>query len=326
MIIITGGTGFIGSNLVNFFSNDLSKDIAIVDDLSDGKKFTNVIGSNVIEYFDKDVFLDLIGKDDAHFKNVEAVFHMGACTDTTEWNGKIMMNANFSYSRALFVWATSRKIPLIYASSAAVYGNGANGFKEEQSAENPLNVYGFSKLVFDNFVRYYIKKNYLKSPVFGLRFFNVFGLGEEHKGSMASTIFHFNRQIQDRGVCNLFEGTNGIGNGLQSRDFVYVKDIIKVISWAYNQHKTGVFNCGSGVSRSFKDVANTVIKWNRDKKNIQGKICYIPFPSHLLGSYQNYTKAELNSLREAGYEKQFVSLEEGITDYLNCMENKNGVN
>ena len=259
MIIVTGGAGFIGSNMVRTLNARGRTDIVVVDDLTDGKKFINLVDCDYIEYLDKSDFLELIRNRGFEDEPIEAILHQGACSDTTEWDGQFMMRNNFEYSKEMLLFCQNNDIPLIYASSAAVYGGG-QVFVEERQNERPLNVYGYSKFQFDQYVRYHEKD--LKSQVVGLRYFNVYGPGEGHKGKMASVAFHHYNQIRETGVVKLFGEYDGYGPGEQSRDFVYVGDVVDVaLFFLDHPNISGIFNLGTGRSEPFNNVANAVIKW-----------------------------------------------------------------
>jgi len=307
--IVTGGAGFIGSNLVRALIDRGCDDIVVVDDLEDGHKFTNIADLSIADYLDKNEFLERLDSDTAFVQGIKAIFHEGACSATTEWDGRYMMKNNYAYSQSLLHHCLQNKIPYIYASSAAVYG-GSSDFIEDPLFEGPLNVYGYSKLQFDRYVRRVAPAP--ESQVVGLRYFNVYGPREQHKGSMASVAFHLNNQIIDDGEARLFTGTDGYADGEQQRDFVYVDDVCNVNLWFLdNPDVSGVYNCGTGKAQTFNDVANAVIKWHG-----KGKIRYIPFPDHLKGAYQSYTQADLSQLRKAGCDVEFRPVEEGVKDYL----------
>lgn len=309
MIIVTGGAGFIGSNLVRALIDRGHDDVIVVDDLEDGHKFVNISDLPIADYLDKDDFLDRLASDKIFSAGITAVFHQGACSETTEWDGRYMMKNNYGYSQSLLHQCLENRTPYIYASSAAVYG-GSKTFVEDPLFENPLNVYGYSKLQFDRYVRRVAAKP--ESQVVGLRYFNVYGPGEQHKGSMASVAFHFNNQILEDGEARLFSGTDGYEDGEQLRDFVYVDDVCDVNLWFLdNPGVSGIFNTGSGRAQSFNDVANAVIKWHG-----KGKIRYVPFPDHLEGAYQSFTQADLTQLREAGCDVDFRPVENGVKCYL----------
>ncbi len=311
MIIVTGGAGFIGSNLVKALNDKGTTDILVVDDLTDGIKFRNLVDCQVIDYLDKDDFLQMIKQEKNFTEKIEAIFHQGACSETTEWDGRYMMENNYTYSKTLLHYCLNLKIPFIYASSAAVYGIGEN-FKEVRENEAPVNVYGYSKYLFDEYARQFLIEP--ESQVVGLRYFNVYGLREQHKGSMASVAWHLNQQIQANGKVKLFKGSGGYGNGDQRRDFIHVDDVIKVNLWMLGNDVSGIVNVGTGTSQSFNGVAKAIISWHG-----KGEIEYIKFPDHLKGSYQSYTEADINSLRRMGYEDDFLSVEDGVKQYLNVL-------
>ncbi len=309
MIIVTGGAGFIGSNLVLGLNQRGYDDILVVDNLTNGIKYKNLVNCRIADYLDKKDFIEKIQQGFFLDKVIEAIFHQGACSATTEWDGRYMMDNNYEYTKIIFHYCQSHKIPLIYASSAAVYGADTN-FKEQLKYEGPLNVYGYSKFQFDQYLRQYQSK--LTAQVVGLRYFNVYGPHEEHKGSMASVAFHLNNQLLDSGIVRLFEGCDGYANGEQQRDFVYVGDVVDINLWFLDNPKiSGIYNAGAGRSQSFNDVANAVLKYHK-----KGKLEYIPFPEHLKGCYQSYTEANLEQLRSSGCEHQFKSVEDGVSLYM----------
>ena len=309
MHVVTGGAGFIGSNLVRALTDRGHDDVIVVDDLQDGHKFVNIADLAIADYLDKDEFLLRLGSDRAFAKSISAILHQGACSATTEWDGRYMMQNNYGYSQQLLHYCLEHRVQYLYASSAAVYG-ASQSFAEHPDFEQPLNVYGYSKLQFDRYVRRVAAKP--GSQVVGLRYFNVYGPQEQHKGSMASVAFHFNNQVIADDEARLFEGSGGYGDGEQLRDFVYVDDACAVNMWFLdNPSVSGVFNTGTGKAQSFNDVANAVIAWHG-----HGKIRYIPFPDHLQGAYQSYTQADLTSLCESGCDVAFRPVEEGVKDYL----------
>ncbi len=315
MIIVTGGAGFIGSNLVQGLNARGVDDIIVVDDLSDGIKFNNLVDARIADYLDKDDFLDMLMEGVEFADKVDAVFHLGACSDTTQWDGKFMLQNNFEYSKHLFHYCQQRKIPFIYASSAATYGANTT-FKEEPANEAPLNVYGYSKLLFDQYVRRY--QDDLQAQVVGLRYFNVYGPREQHKGKMASVAYHLNQQLQDNGVIKLFEGCDGYADGEQQRDFVYVGDVVAVnLFFLDNPNKSGIYNVGTGRSQSFNAVANAVLNWHKT-----GKLTYIPFPEHLKGHYQSFTQADISQLKARGYKQEFLTVEQGVNHYLDWLNSR----
>ncbi len=308
MIIVTGGAGFIGSNLVLGLNARGYDEILVVDHLTNGIKYRNLVDCKIADYLDRSTFLERLQQGAFHAEAIEAIFHQGACSSTTEWDGRYMMDNNYEYSKTLFHYCQSHKIPFIYASSAATYGADLT-FKEELAYEGPLNVYGYSKFQFDQYLRRHTK---LTAQVIGLRYFNVYGPREAHKGSMASVVFHLNNQIQQSDELKLFEGCDGYGNGEQRRDFIYVGDVVDVNLWFLdNPQASGIFNCGTGRSQTFNDVANAVIRYHQ-----RGCIKYIPFPEHLKGCYQSFTEANLENLRGIGCQHQFKSVEQGVQLYM----------
>lgn len=311
MIVVTGGAGFIGSNLVkqlNLVYPDMP--IIVVDDLTEGIKFRNIVDCSIADYLDQNEFLDQIKKNKLFFK-LKAVFHQGACSVTTEWNGQYIMNNNYEYSKSLLHYCLAWKIPFIYASSAAVYGLGTV-FKEELVYEKPVNVYAYSKYLFDQYVRSIF--NEMKSQVVGLRYFNVYGPKENHKGSMASVVLHADKQLKNTGIINLFEGTDGYTDGEQLRDFIYVDDAVAINLWFLKSKKSGIYNAGTGNCESFNALAQAVIDFYG-----HGEIRYIPFPAYLRDCYQSFTQADLSKLRSAGYQGVFRSVANGVKDYLSIM-------
>jgi len=308
MIIVTGGAGFIGSNIVKGLNQRGYKDILVVDNLSNGVKFKNLADCDIADYMDKEDFLTYLSYSEEFDRPIKAIFHEGACSSTTEWDGRYMMRNNYEYSKLLLDYCLDWKIPFIYASSAAVYGDGKT-FKEAREYELPLNVYGYSKFLFDQYVREILPK--AESQIAGFRYFNVYGPRESHKGSMASVAFHQFNQLPKEGHVKLFEGCDGYGNGEQRRDFVFVGDVVKVNLWFLdNPTKSGIFNVGTGHSETFNAVANAVVKYYG-----RGHIEYIPFPEHLRGRYQSFTQADISLLRAAGYTAPFKTVAEGVQEY-----------
>jgi ADP-L-glycero-D-manno-heptose 6-epimerase len=310
MIIITGAAGFIGSNLVKTLNQLGRTDIIAVDDLTDGTQMFNLADCEIADYLDKDAFLAQVKSGQLGYE-VEVIFHQGACSSTTEWDGKFMMENNFEYSKTLLHFCQANNVQFIYASSASVYG-GSETFVEQREVEKPLNVYAYSKFLFDQYVR----QQKSTTQVAGLRYFNVYGPREQHKGGMASVAFHFNNQIKANGVCRLFAGVDGYGDGLQLRDFVFVEDVVQVNLWLWQNAKvSGIFNCGTGKAQSFNDVANAVIDYHG-----KGHIEYIPFPDKLKGAYQSYTQADLTQLRAVGCQHQFKTVEQAVPEYLDWLK------
>jgi ADP-L-glycero-D-manno-heptose 6-epimerase len=312
VIVVTGGAGFIGSNLVRALNEQVDADVLVVDDLSQGEKLLNLVDCDVLDLVDKDDFLGRIEAGRISGEPVDAIFHQGACSDTLEWDGQIMIPANYTYPKTLFHYCVDRQVPFIYASSAAVYGLGPV-FREEPQYEDPLNLYGYSKMLFDRYVRRQLGG--LRSPVVGLRYFNVYGPRESHKGEMASVAYKLHRQLQQGSRVRLFEGSDGYANGEQRRDFVFVGDVVSVNLWFLDHPEvSGIFNVGTGRSQTFNDVARAVLAHRG------GKIEYVPFPEQLRGRYQSRTEADITALRKAGYGAPFLSVEEGVPLYLEWLE------
>ena len=315
MIIVTGGAGFVGSNLVRGLNRAGHEDILVVDDLTDGRKYNNLVACSINDYWDIEQLRQFIEKNQPFSTEVKALFHQGACTVTTEWDGRYMMQNNYEYSKLLLHYCLLQRIPFIYASSGSVYGV-RRKFQEIPENEAPVNVYGYSKYLFDVYVRRVLKD--VKSQVAGLRYFNVYGPGEQHKKSMASVVYHFNEQILSSGCIKLFRGSDGFKDGEQRRDFIHVDDVVAVNLW-FMEHRgrSGIFNVGTGKSRSFNEVARLVIKWHG-----RGELQYIEFPATLRDNYQSFTEAEISSLRKAGNKQEFISLETGVSQYLGCLNGK----
>ncbi len=309
MIVVTGGAGMIGSNLIRALNQDGRSDILLVDDLSDARKLSNIADLDIADYEDMDEFIaGLAGE-----QSVEAVFHLGACSRTTETDGRYMMRVNYLYSRDLFGVCRDRSIPLIYASSASVYGGGSV-FREERECERSLNVYAYSKLLFDNYVR--SNANESSAPVCGLRYFNIYGPREAHKDDMASVVFHLHNQIERGENPRLFGAHDGYGAGEQSRDFVHVEDAVAVTLWCWRAGSRGIFNCGTGQAGTFRTLAETVIRAHG-----RGTIEFIEFPDHLKGKYQSFTQADLTRLRQAGFNGAFRDIAAGARDYVAWLKN-----
>ncbi|MFN4330258.1 MAG: ADP-glyceromanno-heptose 6-epimerase [Limnobacter sp.] len=333
-VIVTGAAGFIGSNLVKALNDRGISEIIAVDNLTKGDKFLNLVDCEIAHYMDKSEFLARVRAGD--FGACQAVFHEGACSDTMEHNGQYMMNNNFQYTRELFDWAQSTGTPFLYASSAAVYG-GSSQFIEDREVEKPLNVYGYSKFLFDQVLRRAMQTG-LKAPVYGFRYFNVYGDREQHKGRMASVAFHNFNQFREGGAVKLFGPYGGYDAGCQQRDFVSVEDVVKVNMHFFEQAgkaPSGVYNLGSGRAQTFNDVALTALNTLRVHQGqsalslseavAQGRIEYIEFPEALKGKYQCFTEANLQNLRKAGYSGTFFSVEEGVGRYVQRLIKKYGV-
>ncbi|HEY3270699.1 MAG TPA: ADP-glyceromanno-heptose 6-epimerase [Geothrix sp.] len=308
MFIVTGGAGFVGSNLVRELNRRGHTDILVVDNLARAEKARNLADLTLSDYMDKREFRARLDAGTLDLRP-EAVFHNGACSDTMETDGRYMMENNFGDSKALLHWCLARKAPLVYASSAATYG-ASTDFEPAPENEGPLNVYGYSKLAFDQHVRSLLPA--IQSPVVGLRYFNVFGPREDHKGRMMSVLHQLLRQLKETGVCRLFEGTEGYANGEQHRDFIFVGDIVAInLHFGGAGMAKGIVNAGTGKARSFNDIARALIVHLG-----QGRIEYIPFPDALRGKYQSFTQADVRSLRAAGYTVPFTELEPGIAATL----------
>ena len=318
MIIVTGGAGFIGSNIVKGLNERGREDILIVDNLTNMVKFKNIQGLKALDYMDKQNFIEAIKNGKFDDANIEVIFHEGACSDTMEYNGKYMMENNFEYTKTLMHFALKKKIQLIYASSASTYGSGKHGFSEKPACEEALNVYAFSKLFFDNYVRRYFDN--AESQIVGLRYFNVYGPQENHKGKMASMIFQMFNQWKAEGKVKLFEGIDGYGNGEQVRDFIYVKDVVKVnfFFWDHPELK-GIYNCGTGHAHTFNTLAKGVLKYFGS-----GELEYVPFPEVLRGKYQSFTEADSSKLLAAGYDGGFTDIEEAIAEYCALLDKNDG--
>ncbi len=311
MIVVTGGAGFIGSNLVRGLNRRGSDDVLVVDDLTDGRKFVNLVDCEIADYWDKELFAERLraGK----LEKPSAVFHQGACAVTTEWDGRHMLETNYRFSVDLLEYCLAERVPLIYASSAAVYGASTEFSENGAGVERPLNVYGYSKLLFDRYVRR--RMSVARSQVAGLRYFNVYGPGEAHKGQMASVAFHLNGQILADGEARLFGGHDGYEPGEQRRDFVYVEDVVDVNLWLHEHASvSGIFNVGTGASATFNELANAILDWHGT-----GAIRYMPFPDELKTRYQSFTQADIGALRAAGYTAQFADVRAGVKAYLDAL-------
>ncbi len=304
MYIVTGGAGFIGSNIVKGLNDAGETDILVVDNMQNSLKFNNLIDLQLADYMSKEDFLEAV-KNNKIRGNINAIFHQGACSDTMEYDGRYMMTNNYEYSKILFHFALRSKIPFIYASSAAVYGS-STIFREDSAFEFPLNIYGYSKLLFDRYVQRLASKT--TSTVVGLRYFNVYGPREQHKRRMASMVHQLFYQLKDTDKVKLFQGSGGYGNGDQRRDFISVNDVVSInLYFANGPVRKGIFNIGTGKSRSFNDIARILIQ-----QMGRGEIEYLPLPESLKDKYQSFTEADITRLRQSGYSKEIMSLEDGI--------------
>jgi len=322
--IVTGAAGFIGSNLVKALNERGVSDIIAVDNLTKADKYRNLADCEIADYIDKNEFIDAVAAGEFDGA-VDTVLHQGACSDTMEHNGQYMMANNYRYSLELLDFCLDQEIPFLYASSASVYGGG-RVFQESREFEAPLNVYGYSKFLFDQVVRRRLAETDFHSQVAGFRYFNVYGPREQHKGRMASVAFHFFNQYQAEGKVKLFEGCDGYGNGGQRRDFVFIDDIVKANLHFLDGGASGIFNLGTGRAQSFNDVAVATVNACRAAQGEaalslaelrdRGMIEYIAFPEALKGKYQSYTEADVSLLRQAGYDAPFASVEEGVAQYV----------
>lgn len=318
MIIVTGGAGFIGSNIVKTLNDRGCSDILVVDELGSDEKYRNLVGLDYRDYQHKTDFLQDIRDGKYQHTHIDGIFHQGACSDTMEYNVDYVMANNYEYSKNLLHFCLDRRVPFLYASSASTYGSGLNGFREEDACEDALNPYAFSKLSFDRYLRPLLPK--ISSPVFGFKYFNVYGPQEHHKGKMASIVYQLFNQLNQNGFVKLFKGIDGYGDGEQKRDFIYVKDVVNVNLHFFDKGgPSGIYNCGTGEAKTFKDVANAVIAFAG-----KGYIEFIDFPEVLKGKYQSFTQADATKLRQAGYAQEFWKLETAVADYCRILKESNG--
>ncbi len=307
-----------GSSAATSFARSTSGGTRIswwFDNLDQSEKHRNLNALFIADFIDKRAFLEQLPR----LSDVATIFHQGACSSTTETDGRYMMENNYAFSKTLLHHCLDRKINFLYASSASVYGNGEgeagmSAFSEQRANENPLNVYAFSKFMFDNYVRRLQETTKPTSQVLGLRYFNAYGYQENHKGSMASVVYHFYRQLQEGNAMKLFAGSEDF-----RRDFIFIKDVVDVNMHFYANGQSGIYNCGTGQARSFTDIARVIQRLEPD-----AKIETIPFPDHLRGKYQTYTQADSHNLRESGYRTPFTSLEEGVTKYYRMLKEQGG--
>src|SRR5450830_490582 len=335
-LVVTGAAGFIGSNLVKALNARGQDDIIAVDDLTQGDKFRNLADLKIADYVDASVFYEQFAQ--GAFGQVDAVFHEGACSDTMESNGKYMMDNNYATSVSLFQSCQQHGVRLLYASSAATYG-GSGSFREEPACERPLNVYGYSKLLFDQRLRRECGIKFERciagksGQVVGFRYFNVYGPHEQHKGRMASVAFHQFNQFAAQGKVKLFGEYGGYTSGAQLRDFVFIDDVVAVNLWFLDHPGiSGIFNLGSGQAQPFNDVATAVVNAMRclqgqaaltlEAMVSAGLIEYIAFPDALRGKYQCYTQADLSALRASGCERPFVDVQSGVSHYVQWLTNQ----
>jgi len=322
-IVVTGAAGFVGANLVRGLNERGETDIIAVDNLANADKFRNLRDCEIADYLDKDEFLARLAAGDFE-DDLSAVLHQGACSDTMETDGRYMMRNNYRYSVSLLDHCQNNDIPFLYASSASVYGGGTT-FVEKREHEAPLNVYGYSKFLFDQHVRRVLPER--TAPVVGFRYFNVYGPREQHKGRMASVAFHFFNQYRADGRVRLFAGSGGYAAGEQRRDFVAVSDVVAVnLAFLDRPERSGIFNLGSGRAETFNEVAVTVVNACRKSAGEAplslselvraGAIEYVEFPPQLVGKYQSFTQADLSALRAAGYSAPMTSVAKGVADYV----------
>lgn len=321
--IVTGAAGFIGSRLVEGLNRRGITEIIAVDNLGQGQKFKNLAGCEIADYLDQS---DLVSSLEKYEGAVEAVLHQGACSDTMESDGRYMMENNYAYSRRLLEWCQEEEIPLLYASSASVYGAGPD-YREERACERPLNVYAYSKFLFDQVVRGMLRDS--TAQVVGLRYFNVYGPNEAHKGRMASVAFHAYQQLLGEGKVKLFVGSDGYRDGEQRRDFIHVDDCVAVNLWFLERRGvSGIFNCGTGRAQTFNRLACAVINAVHGTQLTlhdivaKGLIEYVPFPPQLAGKYQSFTEADLSKLRAAGYPGEFMDVDKGVAAYVKHLQGK----
>lgn len=329
--IVTGAAGFIGSNIVKALNKRGINNIIAVDDLTEGDKFRNLVDCDIATYYDKREFRELICNHALDNSNIKAIFHEGACSDTMNHDGRYMMENNYSYTVDLFNFSQSVKAQFLYASSAAVYG-GSSSFKEERSAEKPLNVYGYSKFLFDCYLEHIRQQKKLFIQAVGLRYFNVYGPGEAHKGRMASVVYHHFYQFLKEGYVTLFGDYDGYKAGEQMRDFISIEDVVAVNLFFLDHPKiSGTFNVGTGKARSFNALAaatvNSILRAKKTDAKVEsvenliekGLIRYRDFPEALKSKYQSFTEADLTKLHATGYNQEFLSLETGVEHYVTSL-------
>jgi ADP-L-glycero-D-manno-heptose 6-epimerase len=325
-IVVTGAAGFIGANLVKALNARGERGVIAVDNLARADKFRNLVDCEIAEFVDKDEFLVRLVEGDFD-DDIAAILHQGACSDTMETDGRYMMRNNYRYSMSLLRWCQENDVPFLYASSASVYGGGSV-FREERAHESPLNVYGYSKFLFDQHVRDVLPER--SAQIVGFRYFNVYGPREQHKGRMASVAWHFYHQYRSEGRVKLFEGTGGYGNGEQRRDFVSVEDVVRVnLHFLDRPDRSGIFNVGSGGAATYNRMAAATINACRARDGADalslpeliaaGMIEYVPFPPALAGKYQSYTEADLSRLRAVGYKAPMLAVEEGVARYVDWL-------
>lgn len=312
MIVVTGGAGFIGSCLVRSLNEKGIEEILVVDNLKSGEKWKNLVGKKISDLITKEEFFDILVTEEDYFQGgIEAVFHMGACSSTTEKDADYLMKNNFLYSKVLAEYCLDNEIRFIYASSAATYGKGEKGYDDNELHDlRPLNGYGFSKYLFD----LWVYQNNLLDKVTGFKFFNVFGPNEYHKGDMASMVYKAYNQVTETGSVSLFRSNDEkYADGGQMRDFIYVNDVCEVMFKAFEEPSlNGIYNLGTGKARSWNDLINAVF----DAVGRERKINYIDMPERLKTQYQNFTEADMKKLAQAGIAHDFMPLEDAVSDYV----------
>jgi len=310
MVIVTGGAGFIGSCLINYLNNKGIEDIIVVDHMTESDKWKNLIGKKFVDYLDKDEFRNLVNDDSISYP-VNKIYHMGACSATTEKDVNYLIDNNFAYSKELFAFALRNDAQFIYASSAATYGGGENGYSDKTLDKlRPLNAYGYSKYVFDN----WLHGNGYLNHVLGLKFFNVFGPNEYHKGSMSSMVFKAWKQVKDTGTVKLFESNDpAYVDGGQMRDFIYIKDVCRAIDKLEENSVRGIYNLGTGKANTWNALAGAVFA----SMNLPVNIEYIKMPESIIRQYQNFTEADMSKFGESSESFEFMTLEDSVSDYIN---------
>ena len=314
MILVTGGAGMIGSNYVKHLNEQCVEDIMVCDDLEDGAKVFNINDLKFNDYVDRSDLFNVLSDDEL---NLTKVVHLGACSDTTEWDGKYVMQNNFQFSKVLFDYCAKKQLPFVYASSASVYGMGELGFSEDTLDLKPINMYAFSKYLFDRYVYNSVNR---PSTCVGLRFFNVFGPREQHKGKMSSVMYHFYQQAKKQGVINLFGDTKNYSAGEQKRDFIYVKDCVKMIDDCFKLKGTYLLNCGTGKAHTYNEVYLSINNWFQQHRGVDVKCNYIDFPSTLENSYQEYTEADTKLKDDLGIFAVTTDFEEAIFEYMDTLD------
>jgi ADP-L-glycero-D-manno-heptose 6-epimerase len=310
MIVLTGGAGFIGSNLLKKLNDEGYEDILVVDSLGFGEKWKNLVGHTFRDFIHKHEFLSRLENNE--FPAIDVIFHLGACSSTTEKDADYLLENNFHYSRDLLLWAQKKYAKFIYASSAATYGDGSAGYSDDNEISlklRPLNMYGYSKQLFDEFVI----KNGFDKKVTGVKFFNVFGPNEYHKGEMCSMVFKAYHQILIDGKVKLFASTvPAISDGEQKRDFVYVKDCVEILYYFMNNEVSGIYNLGTGNANTWRDLMKAVFQAMNVPENIE----IVDMPEYLLGKYQNFTEADMNKLRKVKPDLSFQTIQNSVKDYV----------